>query len=71
LVSNAINILLIVLIKNFLIDEDKIHAKIQENKAKPTKKKSNWQQKMQTMLEQAQKQQKQIQEQKTKQNKKK
>ncbi|MDR2122037.1 MAG: membrane protein insertase YidC, partial [Flavobacteriaceae bacterium] len=31
LVSNAINILLIVLIKNFLIDEDKIHAKIQEN----------------------------------------
>jgi YidC/Oxa1 family membrane protein insertase len=69
LVSNAINILLIVLIKNFLINEDKIHAKMQENKAKPAKKKSKWQQKMQNMLEQAQEQQKQIQGQKKQQGK--
>ncbi len=64
LVSNAINILLIVLIKNFLINEEKLHAKMQENKAKPKKKKSKWQEKMQAMLEQAQEQQKQIQKQK-------
>ncbi|WP_128331740.1 membrane protein insertase YidC [Apibacter sp. HY039] len=69
LVSNAINILLILLIKNFMINEDKIHAKMQENKTKPVKKKSRWQQKMQDMMEQAQQQQKQIQEQKNKQSK--
>ena len=28
-------------IKNYVIDEDKIHAQIQENKAKPAKKKIN------------------------------
>lgn len=69
LVSNAINILLILLIKNFMINEEKLHAKMQENKTKPSKKKSKWQQKMQFMLEQAQEQQKQIQEQKMNQNK--
>lgn len=69
LVSNAINILLILLIKNFMINEEKLHAKMQENKTKPGKKKSKWQQKMQSMLEQAQEQQKQIQEQKMNQNK--
>lgn len=71
LVSNAINIILILLIKNFLINEEKIHAKMQENKAKPAKKRSRWQQKMQEMMEQAQKQQKQVQEQKAKQQNKK
>ncbi len=70
LVSNAINIILILLIKKFLIDEDKIHAKMQENKTKPVKKKSRWQQKMQDMMEQAQAQQKQVQDQKSKQKKK-
>lgn len=57
LVSNVINILLIILIKNYFIDEKKIHAKMQENKLKPAKKKSKWQQKMQQMMEQAQQQQ--------------
>lgn len=71
LVSNAINIILILLIKNFLINEEKIHAKMQQNKAKPAKKRSRWQQKMQEMMEQAQQQQKQIQEQKAKQQNKK
>ncbi|MCV6628705.1 MAG: membrane protein insertase YidC [Flavobacteriaceae bacterium] len=51
-VSNLITIFIMLAIKNWIIDEDKIHAKIQENKAKP-KKKSRFQQKMAEMMEQA------------------
>lgn len=55
LVSNTLNILIIIVIRKYLIDEAAIHAKIQENKTKPVKA-SKWQQRMQMMMEQAQKQ---------------
>ena len=41
-------------IKNFVIDEDKIHAQIQENKAKPEKKKSKFRERLDTAMKQAQ-----------------
>ena len=58
LVSNVINIGIVMFIKNVMIDDKKIHAKIQENKAKP-KKQSKWGSKMQQLMEQAQEAQKQ------------
>ncbi|WP_424494533.1 membrane protein insertase YidC [Salinimicrobium sp. GXAS 041] len=57
LTSNLITIFLVLIIKNFIIDEDKIHAKIQENKKKP-KKQGKFARKMQEMMEQAEQQQK-------------
>ena len=54
-VSNLITIGIMLVIKNYIIDEDKIHAKIQENKKKP-KKESKFQKKMKEMMEQAEKQ---------------
>ncbi len=51
-VSNLITIGIMLVIKNFIIDEDKIHAKIQENKKRP-KKESRFQKKMKDMMEQA------------------
>jgi len=64
LVSNAINIGIVIFIKNVMINDKKIHEKIQANKAKP-KKQSKWGAKMQQLMEQAQETQKQ-QEQKKK-----
>lgn len=58
LTSNLITIFLVLIIKNFIIDEDKIHAKIQENKKKP-KKQGKFARKMQEMMEQAEQQKKQ------------
>jgi len=58
LVSNVINIGIVIFIKNVLIDDKKIHAKIQENKAKP-KKQSKWSKRMQQLMEQAQEAQRQ------------
>ncbi|MFD0990870.1 membrane protein insertase YidC [Mariniflexile jejuense] len=58
-ISNLISIGIILVIKNYILDEDKIHAQIQENKKKP-KKESRFQQKMKEMMEQAE-QQKQAQ----------
>ncbi|MDO5510436.1 MAG: membrane protein insertase YidC [Weeksellaceae bacterium] len=57
-VSNAINIGIVFIIKNFMIDDDKIHAKIQENKEKP-KKKSKWAERLDAAMKQAQEQQQQ------------
>ncbi|MBV7440843.1 membrane protein insertase YidC [Weeksellaceae bacterium TAE3-ERU29] len=58
-VSNAINIGLVLLIKNVLIDDEKIHAKIQQNKKNPKKrKKSKWQERLDQAMKQAQEQQK-------------
>ncbi|MGZ0014990.1 membrane protein insertase YidC [Yeosuana sp. AK3] len=54
-VSNLITIGIMLVIKNFIIDEDKIHARIQENKKKP-KKENRFQKKMKEMMEQAEKQ---------------
>ena len=56
-VPNALNIVIILIIKKFIIDEEKIHAQIQENKAKP-KKEGAFARKMREMMEQAQEQQK-------------
>ena len=56
-VSNLITIGIMLVIKNFIIDEDKIHAKIQVTKAKP-KKQNRFQKKMATMMEQAEQQKK-------------
>lgn len=55
--SNVITIGIMLIIKNFIIDEDKIHAKIQENKKKP-KKQNRFQRKMAEMMEQAEEQKK-------------
>ena len=62
-ISNLITIGIMFVIKNYIVKEDKVHAMIQEHKAKP-KKQGKFQQKMQAMMEQAQEQQK------TRQNKK-
>ncbi|MGY5850189.1 membrane protein insertase YidC [Salegentibacter sp. F14] len=56
--SNLITIGIMLVIKYVIIDEDKIHAKIQENKKKP-KKQNRFTRKMQEMMEQAEQQQKQ------------
>ena len=58
-ISNAISIGIMLVIKNYILDEDKIHAQIQVNKAKP-KKQNKFQKKMANMMEQAE-QQKQAQ----------
>lgn len=64
-VSNAINIVIILVIKYWILDEKKIHAMIQANKAKP-KKEGKFQKRMREMMEQAQEQQKQIEQMKNK-----
>ncbi|MCM4168833.1 Membrane protein insertase YidC [Arenibacter antarcticus] len=56
-VSNLITILIMLAIKKFILDEDKIHAQIQENKKKP-KKENKFQKKMREMMEQAEEQKK-------------
>lgn len=55
--SNLITIGIMLVIKYAIIDEDKIHAKIQENKKKP-KKQNRFTKKFQEMMEQAEEQQK-------------
>lgn len=57
-VSNAINILIILVIKYWILDEKKIHAQIQENKTKAPKPEGKFQKRMREMMEQAQEQQK-------------
>ncbi|MBW2962849.1 membrane protein insertase YidC [Mesonia aestuariivivens] len=54
--SNLITIGIMLVIKNFIIDDEKIHAKIQENKRKP-KKKGKFAKKFQDIMEQAEQQQ--------------
>jgi YidC/Oxa1 family membrane protein insertase len=55
-VSNLLTVGIMLVIKNYIIDEDKIHAKIQENKLKP-KKESKFRQKLNDAMKQAQEQQ--------------
>ncbi len=64
-VSNAINIIIILVIKYWILDEKKIHAQIQANKAQP-KKEGKFQKRMREMMEQAQEQQKLQQQQQAK-----
>ncbi|WP_446051411.1 membrane protein insertase YidC [Zobellia laminariae] len=56
-VSNMITIGIMLVIKNFILDDKKIHAQIQENKKKP-KKENKFQKKMREMMEQAEDQKK-------------
>lgn len=54
-VSNTITIGIMLVIKNYIINNDKINAQIQENKTKP-KTESKFQRKMREMMEEAEKQ---------------
>ena len=56
-VSNLLTIAIMLVIKNYVIDEDKIHAQIEENKKKPEKKKSQFRQRIDSAMKQAQEQQ--------------
>jgi YidC/Oxa1 family membrane protein insertase len=53
-VSNIITLILQFIIQNYIIDHDKILAKIEENRKKP-KTQSKWQERMQQMQEQQKK----------------
>lgn len=55
-ISNLITIGIMLVIKHVIIDDEKIHAKIQENKKKP-KKENKFQKKMKELMEQAEQQQ--------------
>ena len=56
-VSNVLMIGIMLVIKNAIIDQDKIHAQIEENKKKP-KKQNRFQRKMTEMMEEAERQKK-------------
>ena len=69
-VSNALNILIILAIKYWILDEKKIHAQIQQNKSKAPKPEGKFQKRMREMMEKAQEQQNMQEEQRKKMNKK-
>jgi YidC/Oxa1 family membrane protein insertase len=52
-ISNLITIGIMLVIKRYFIDSDKIHTQIQENKLKEPKKQNKFQQKLQEVMEQA------------------
>ena len=56
-ISNLLTIAIMLVIKNYVIDEDKIHAQIEENKKRPEKKKSKFRQRIDAAMKQAQEQQ--------------
>lgn len=56
-VSNLITIFIMLAIKKFILDEEKIHARIEEKKKQP-KKENRFQRKMRQMMEQAEEQKK-------------
>jgi len=56
-VSNLLTITIMLVIKNYVIDEDKIHAQIEENKKRPEKAKSKFRQRIDLAMKQAQEQQ--------------
>ncbi len=56
-ISNLLTISIMFVIKNYVIDEAKIHAKIEENKKRPEKKKSKFRQRLDEAMKQAQEQQ--------------
>ncbi|WP_347922328.1 membrane protein insertase YidC [Pontimicrobium sp. SW4] len=59
-ISNLITIGIMLVIKNYILDEDKIHAQIQVNKQKP-KKQGKFQKRMAEMMEKAEEQKRQQQ----------
>lgn len=56
-ISNLLTIAIMLIIKNYVIDEAKIHAKIEENKKKPEKAKSKFRERLDNAMKQAQEQQ--------------
>ena len=56
-ISNLLTITIMIVIKNYVIDEDKIHAQIEENKKRPEKKKSKFRERLDQAMKQAQEQQ--------------
>ena len=58
-ISNLLTITIMLVIKNYVIDEAKIHAQIEENKKRPEKKKSKFRQRLDDAMKQAQEQQNQ------------
>ena len=56
-VSNLLTLGIMLIIKNYILDEDKIHAQIQVNKKKPAKKKSAFRERLDSAMKQAQEQQ--------------
>ena len=56
-ISNLLMIAIMIVVKNVIIDQDKIHAQIEENKKKP-KKQNRFQRKMSEMMEEAERQKK-------------
>jgi len=56
-ISNLLTIVIMLIIKNYVIDEAKIHAKIEENKKKPEKAKSKFRERLDNAMKQAQEQQ--------------
>ena len=59
-ISNLITIGIMIVIKNYILDEDKIHAQIQEKKKQP-KKQSKFQRRMAEMMDKAEEQKRQQQ----------
>ncbi len=55
-ISNILSISIMFVIKNYILDENKIREQIQVNKAKPAKPPSRFQRKMQELMEEAEKQ---------------
>jgi len=56
-ISNLLTISIMLVIKNYVIDEEKIHAQIEENKKRPEKAKSKFRQRIDAAMKQAQDQQ--------------
>jgi len=56
-ISNILTILIMISIKYFIIDEEKIRLQVQENKKKPTKQ-NRFQRKMKEMMDEVEKQKK-------------
>lgn len=56
-ISNLLTIAIMLVIKNFVIDEEKIHRQIEENRKKPEKKKSKFRERLDEAMKQAQAQQ--------------
>lgn len=56
-ISNLLTIAIMLVIKNYIIDETKIHLQVQQNRTKP-KKENKFQRKMREMMEQAENQKK-------------